>query len=103
MFAAERTAAADAAAAAEAAAAATAAAAAADAAPPVRTPKPAARAAPETPGRIPRQRPAPVNARAAAVRLVGAFENDALRREVDRFRATVRMLLKEKGEGEGKE
>ncbi|RYP41465.1 hypothetical protein DL768_010491 [Monosporascus sp. mg162] len=164
QLAAERSAsaAADVAVAAEAAAAA--AAAAADAAPPVRTSEPAARAAPETPRRTPRQRPAqgarraepclgylrsalagcsngvcfdaavgsrcwryafghtctpvyilflfplelfplltadrsPANVRPLAVRLVKALKNEAPRRDIDRLRASIRVLL-EGGGGE---
>ncbi|RYP50272.1 hypothetical protein DL768_004174 [Monosporascus sp. mg162] len=41
--------------------------------------------APATLGRTPRQRPAPVNARPAAVRFMAAVENGTLCREVDRF------------------
>ncbi|RYP44294.1 hypothetical protein DL768_009244 [Monosporascus sp. mg162] len=43
---------------------------------------------------------APANVRLVAVRLVKAFENDAFRREVDRFRAAIRMLLERKNEEE---
>ncbi|RYP55210.1 hypothetical protein DL768_000204 [Monosporascus sp. mg162] len=45
--------------------------------------------------------PVLANARPTAVRFVKALQNDALRREVDRFRAAVRMPLE--GEGGKKE
>ncbi|RYP27091.1 hypothetical protein DL768_011338 [Monosporascus sp. mg162] len=40
------------------------------------------------------------NVRPFVVRLVKVFENEALRRDIDRLRASIRVLLKEKGGGE---